>query len=42
MLLCWVEPAMFALINNEAEAGGIAQRMVAAGYDVCTVRLLPP
>ena len=41
-LLCGAAPAMFALIDEEAEADAIRERMAAAGYDASTVRLLPP
>ena len=41
-LLCGAGPAMFALADDEAEVDGIAQRIAAAGYDACAVRLLPP
>ena len=40
-MLSGAGPAMFALAGGEAEADGIAQRVVAEGYDARAVRLLP-
>ena len=42
VLLCGAGPAMFVLTDDEAEAGAVRERVAAAGYDACTVRLLPP
>ena len=40
-MLSGAGPAMFALVADETKAAGLAQRMIDAGYDARTVRLLP-
>ncbi len=40
-MLAGAGPAMFALVGDQARADGIADRLIAAGYDARAVRLVP-